>query len=108
MTPWPYGRRVSRPTKPTGDAVLAEARRALQLGVGERIRSIRLSMNMGQAECARAAGVDKSSMWRLEKGEQNVSLDLLARVALALEVGMDELVVGVHPDPSLVARPPQT
>lgn len=107
LMPSTYKRHVSRQTKPTENDNVMQARRALQLDVGRRVRSIRMGMDMGQAECARAAGMDKSSMWRLEKGEQNVTLDLLARISLALGVGMDELVVGVHPDPALVDQSPQ-
>ena len=49
------------------------ARLALQAAVGKRVRKIRTQQRIGQAECARAAGMDKSSMYRLEKGEQNLT-----------------------------------
>jgi len=78
------------------------ARLALQAAVGKRVRKIRTQQRIGQAECARAAGMDKSSMYRLEKGEQNVTLDTLARIALVLGVEMGDLVAGVVPDPALV------
>lgn len=79
------------------------ARLALQVAVGSRVREIRTAQGIGQAECAREAGMDKSSMFRLEKGEQNVTIDMLARIALVLDVGLAELVMGVPLDPALIA-----
>lgn len=80
----------------------AKARLALQAAVGDRVRRVRLERGIGQAECARDAGLDKSSMYRLEKGDQNVTIDVLARVALVLGVGLDELVLGVPLNPGLI------
>ena len=41
-------------------------------------------------------------MYRLETGGQNVTIETLARISLALGVGLEDLVSGVHPDPSLI------
>lgn len=78
------------------------ARSTLQTAVGKRIQDVRLGRGMGQAECARAAGIDTSSMFRIETGAQNLTLDTLARVAVALDVPMNELLIGVSPDPAIV------
>ncbi|MBI0532035.1 helix-turn-helix domain-containing protein [Sphingomonas sp. TX0522] len=89
-----------------GDAP-ADARRRLQVDVGARVRAVRTRLGVGQAECARAAGVDTSSLFRLEKGDQNVTIDMIGRLAVALGVEMDELLVGVRPDPAIVAQRPR-
>jgi hypothetical protein len=44
------------------------ARRALHADLGERIVAIRKGLGVGQAERARGAGIDVSSMFRIEKG----------------------------------------
>lgn len=70
-------------------------RQRLNAAIGERIREVRNGIGMGQAECARDAGIDKSSMFRLESGAQNITVETLARIAHALGVGMDRLVSGI-------------
>ena len=80
----------------------AAAPLALQKAVGAQVRAVRTAQGIGQAECARNAGMDKSSMYRLETGGQNVTIETLARISLALGVGLEDLVSGVHPDPSLI------
>ncbi|WP_171009342.1 helix-turn-helix transcriptional regulator [Sphingomonas sp. 2SG] len=92
---------VSKPQRnPSTEA--EAARSALQTAVGRRIHDVRLAVGLGQAECARTAGIDTSSMFRIETGAQNLTLDTLARVALALDVPMDELLTGVRPDPAII------
>lgn len=85
----------------------ASARTALQRDVGLRVRAVREQRGVGQAECARSAGVDTSSLFRLEKGGQNVTIDMLARLAVALDVGMDDLLEGITVDPSIVELRPR-
>lgn len=78
------------------------ARADLHAAIGLRIRALRSERGVGQAECARGAGIDTSSMFRIEKGQQNLTVETLGRVALSLGVGMEELVSGVEPDPALI------
>jgi len=89
------------------ELVAASARKALQRDVGLRVRAVRERQGFGQAECARAAGVDTSSLFRLEKGGQNVTIDMLARLAVALDVDMDDLLEGINVDPSIVELRPR-
>lgn len=85
------------------DDLVAQARRQLHVAIGERILEIRSTIGLGQAECARGAGIDTSSMYRIEKGQQNLTAETLARIALSLGVSMEELLVGVQPDPAICA-----
>ena len=78
------------------------ARRALYAEVGKRIREVREGLGIGQAECASGAEIDTSSMFRIESGTQNLTIDTLARLSLSLGVPMDDLLAGVEPDPLLV------
>lgn len=94
--------------EPTADrndrSEAAEARRLLHAAVGARIRDIRLSRDLGQAECARGAGIDTSSLFRIERTGQNLTVETLARLALSLGVPMEELLTGVYPDPGIIER----
>lgn len=87
-----------------GEMDARRARLALQKAVGGRVREIREELKLGQAQCAEYAGLDKSSMFRAEKGELNFTLDTLGRLALALGVPIDEFLIGVSPDPALIER----
>ena len=80
----------------------AAARRMLHAEVGECVRRARTKAGLGQAECARAAGIDTSSMFRIEKTGQNLTVETLARLALAIGVPMNELLIGVMPDPAIL------
>jgi len=93
------------PEKKTATAPTAAdaARMALYGDVGKRIREVREGLGVGQAECARGAEIDTSSMFRIESGTQNLTIDTLARLSLSLGVPMDDLLSGVEPDPLLVA-----
>lgn len=91
---------ASEPEVDTGEA--DSARRALHAEIGERVVAVRKRLGIGQAECARGAGIDVSSMFRIEKGGQNLTVETLARIAVALGVPLDELVIGIEPDPALV------
>lgn len=71
--------------------------------LGSRLRALRLARNVSQQELAGMAGVSLSSIRRLEASGQ-ASLELLVRVAQALQVGqaLDELFV--QPAPQSIAQ----
>ena len=92
-------------TSPISDDTLlstAAAKRSLHAEIGECIRRARLESGLGQAECARIAGIDTSSMFRIEKSGQNLTVETLAKLALAIGVPMHELLIGVVPDPGIL------
>jgi len=62
------------------------------VAVGSTIRRIRLSKNISQEELAHLAGVDRSYMGAVERGDNNVALLKLARVAGALELSVSKLL----------------
>jgi transcriptional regulator with XRE-family HTH domain len=54
------------------------------------------------AELARQAGISKATVWSLESGEGNPTIDTLAAVAAALRLPLGDLVlVEVRPEPTL-------
>ena len=59
---------------------------------GERLRELRRSRGMTQAELAREAQVTVSYIWRLESGGTAPGIDLVDRLAKALGTAMTDLL----------------
>lgn len=72
----------------SGQAEGAEA--LLQLGAA--IRAARGAKGMSQEALADAAGIDRSHMGKIERGERNVTFLNIARVAAALGLMPSELM----------------
>jgi DNA-binding Xre family transcriptional regulator len=86
------------PTEPSKDPLLTR--------VGKRIQDLRESKRIEPKDFAKAAGFSLSYLWRLEGGQQNITLATISRLAIALGEPMSALLDGIDPDPStLVARP---
>lgn len=58
---------------------------------GERLRELRTERGLTQEQLAEAAGVDRNYIGQIERGERNVALVNIVRIANALEVKPDEL-----------------
>ncbi|QNE32515.1 helix-turn-helix transcriptional regulator [Sphingomonas sp. NBWT7] len=63
----------------------------LLLRLGTAIRTRRLATGLSQEALADAAGVDRSHMGKIERGERNVTTLLLIDVAGALDVTVASL-----------------
>jgi putative transcriptional regulator len=63
-----------------------------------RIEAIRLSRNVSQAALAKEAGVSRSTMTRLAKG-QGISVDSFVRILLAL--GLADHLAALLPNPNV-------
>jgi len=62
--------------------------------LGQRIRRLRSAAGLSQDALARAAGIGRVTLVRLEKGEQTPRYKTLAAIARALEVDVPDLLVG--------------
>ncbi|MDS1030539.1 helix-turn-helix transcriptional regulator [Bacillota bacterium LX-D] len=60
--------------------------------VGKRIRDIRKTKNLSQEQLGEKSGFHFSYIGGLERGERNISLVNLAKIAKALEVSIHELL----------------
>lgn len=67
----------------------------LQSEVGRRIRELREATGLSQEEFARRAGFARPFFGRIERGTQNISIETLGRIAVALGVDMGRLVEGL-------------
>lgn len=63
---------------------------------GQAIRDARAEAGVSQEELAHLAGIDRSYMSSIERGEQNVGLMSMHRVADALGVPLAELVLNAR------------
>ncbi|MGW4950687.1 helix-turn-helix domain-containing protein [Streptomyces parvulus] len=77
---------MPRPTAPD-DRVLARRRQ-----VGERIRLVREHLNLSQQDVCGRSGIDVATYSRIENGHASPILDTLVRIALAMDVELEELV----------------
>jgi transcriptional regulator with XRE-family HTH domain len=59
---------------------------------GQRLREVRLSRGMTQAQLSRQANISIAYIGRLELGKAAVGLDLLDRLASALGCGLSDLL----------------
>lgn len=58
---------------------------SLRVRVGKRIREIRQSKKMTQAELARETGLTQQFLSKIEQGTENVSLDTLERIQKSIK-----------------------
>jgi transcriptional regulator with XRE-family HTH domain len=61
-----------------------------RLGAAVRLR--RKTLAMSQEALADCAGIDRSHMGKIERGERNVTLLNLARIAAAMSISASELL----------------
>lgn len=59
---------------------------------GDRLRSIRLRKGISQEKLAEIAGVHRTFVSSVERGERNISLQNIARLAKALDVPLRHLM----------------
>ena len=68
--------------------------------IGANIRRLRMLRGWTQTQLATVIDSDANLLGRIERGQQNVTLLTLARIARGLEVELDTLVVGCPPAPT--------
>jgi len=61
--------------------------------ISVNVRELRSKQNLTQVRLASLSGLDVRTINRLEKGAQNVTIELVERVALALAVSPAQLLV---------------
>lgn len=60
--------------------------------LGAALRSIRLEKSISQEKLALLAEVDRSYVGRVERGDNNVALLTLSRLAGALDISLEDLM----------------
>ncbi len=65
--------------------------------LGATVRTLRRQEGLSQEALAELAGLDRTYVGSIERGERNVSLLNLARLAAALETSLPELLTDIPP-----------
>lgn len=60
--------------------------------IGKRIRSVRKAQGYSQEDFAAVANLGRSYAGRVERGEQNISMQSLIQIALTLKVELNEFL----------------
>ena len=60
--------------------------------MGEAIRRVRLKQEISQEKLALMAGVDRSYVGRVERGDNNVAVLTLLKLAQALDVSLKDMM----------------
>ena len=66
--------------------------------LGERLRRARTSVGLSQEEAGWRAGLHRTEIGLLERGERMPRVDTLLRICVALEVSPSEVLQGVLPE----------
>ena len=64
----------------------------LRINIGKKVRSKRLEYGWTAEELAKRAGTSSSHVYNIEKGYNKFSLDILERIAKALNCSAEELL----------------
>jgi transcriptional regulator with XRE-family HTH domain len=67
-----------------------------QVSFGDRIRARRQELGWSQEALAFGAGISRTDIASLESGRRKPSLDLIARLAVAVKLDAGELVRGLE------------
>lgn len=62
------------------------------IAFGKRVREVRKGKGISQEKLAEMAGIDRSYMGNIERGEKNVTLKKVYEICDALEVKIQNLV----------------
>ena len=60
--------------------------------IGDKIRELRKAKGFSQESIADASAMGRTYMGRVERGEQNISIQNLIQIAFALNVNVGELI----------------
>jgi len=69
-----------------------ESEQYILLRFGQQVRSLRQNKAMSQEELASRAGVHRTYIGMIERGEKNVTIITMIKLATALEVTITELL----------------
>ena len=63
---------------------------------GRRVRELRIERGLSQERLAELSHLHRNYIGGIERGERNISLQNICRLAKALDVGADALVAGLE------------
>jgi len=79
----------------------------IQVIFGKRVRALREAKGHSQEAFAAIANFDRGAFGKLERGEINAGLVSIARIAVALEMSLSELMQAVELEPAEIRALPR-
>ena len=76
----------------------------LQISLGRAIRDLRTRRGYSQESFADAVGLHRTYIGGIERGERNVSLRNLARIANTLEIPLSQLLANTESDLEMLTK----
>jgi transcriptional regulator with XRE-family HTH domain len=64
-----------------------------RVAFGNRVRALRLQHGLSQESLALVAGIDRSYLGEVERGQRNITIDNITKIAATLEVPIANLFV---------------
>ncbi|OKP98721.1 helix-turn-helix domain-containing protein [Paenibacillus sp. P46E] len=74
-----------------------ESKSELVKKIGERIRRLRKEMNLSQEQLAERSGLHTNYVGQVERGEKNLTLETLEKVAGGLDISLEEIFRYIGP-----------
>ena len=68
----------------------------LLVTLGLKIKDLRAKKKISQQELSDLTGVKRQYLSKIELGEYNVTIDTLNKIAIAFEISISDLLVGVE------------
>lgn len=90
---------AEKQAKPAREKRVKRAKTEATALVGSRIKSLRISRKMSQAKAAEASGISPKYLGEVERGEANISIELISRIAAVLAVPMSAILENEHERP---------
>ena len=60
--------------------------------IGSKIKSIRISKGLSQAELAKSSSIDRAFLSSVENGKRNISVSALHKISKSLDVSLNEIM----------------
>jgi transcriptional regulator with XRE-family HTH domain len=71
-------------------------KKSILLILGENIKQYRLEKGWSQEELADKSGLHRTYVGGIERGERNITVKVLHKLAITLDVEIGQLLKGVH------------
>ena len=67
------------------------------VALGQKIRELRTNAGLSQEELANEAGIDRSYMGGIERGEHNLTIISLKKICATLQIQLHEIFISHNP-----------